>query len=147
MLIQVYHVSSNRLCFTEFGDRVKFWITLNEPRETSLQGYGSGTMAPGIIGPGTTVYVAAHNQIRAHARAYRAYHKDFAASQGGQIGITLNINWAEPRDDTNDNDWEASETNLMFDFGWYAHPIFVDGKYPEVLVKQTEDSTSSYCRS
>ena len=25
------------LCFREFGDTVKFWITLNEPRETSLQ--------------------------------------------------------------------------------------------------------------
>ena len=81
-----------RLCFTEFGDRVKFWITLNEPKETSiqvrvsasvpclthvLQGYGTGTMAPGIIGPGTTAYVAAHNQIRAHARAYRAYEVTF----------------------------------------------------------------------
>ena len=30
-------------------------------------------MAPGIVGPGTTAYIAAHNQIRAHAKAYRAY--------------------------------------------------------------------------
>ena len=36
-----------------------------------MKGYGGGTMAPGIIGLGTTTYVAAHNQIRAHAKAYR----------------------------------------------------------------------------
>ena len=54
----------SRLCFTEFGDRVKYWITLNEPRETSLQGYGNGAHAPGIVGEGTTAYIAAHNQIR-----------------------------------------------------------------------------------
>ena len=53
-----------RVCFEEFGDDVKFWITLNEPKETSLQGHGSGTMAPGLKGPGTLVYEAAHNQIR-----------------------------------------------------------------------------------
>ena len=82
-----------RVCYEEFGDRVKFWITLNEPKETSLQGHGSGTMAPGLTGLGTLAYIAAHNQIRAHARAYRAYHQDFAASQGGKIGITLNGNW------------------------------------------------------
>ena len=28
-------------------------------------------MAPGIEGLGTTAYQAAHNQIRAHAKAYR----------------------------------------------------------------------------
>ena len=61
------------LCFREFGDLVKFWITLNEPKETSLQGHGSGTMAPGLEGLGTLAYIAAHNQIRAHAAAYRAY--------------------------------------------------------------------------
>ena len=27
------------LCFREFGDLVKFWITLNEPRVTSLGGH------------------------------------------------------------------------------------------------------------
>ena len=121
-----------RVCYEEFGDRVKFWITLNEPKETSLQGHGSGTMAPGLQGIGTLAYIAAHNQIRAHARAYTAYHDSFAASQAGKIGITLNVNWGEPRDPDNAGDVEASETFLQFNMGWYAHAIFVDGKYPEV---------------
>jgi len=132
-----------RFCYTEFGDRVKFWITLNEPRETSLQGYGGGTMAPGIIGLGTTTYVAAHNQIRAHARAYRAYQADFAASQGGKVGITLNINWAEPRDEAEAADIEASNTYLNFNLGWYAHAIFVDGKYPEVMRSKIDDKSAA----
>jgi len=122
-----------RLCFSEYGDQVKFWITLNEPKETSLQGHGSGTMAPGLQGPGTFVYIAAHNQIRAHARAYRAYEADFAATQGGKVGVTLNVDWAEPQDPDSDEDLAASETNLQFNLGWYAHAIMVDGKYPAVM--------------
>ena len=47
------------------------WITLNEPWATSVLGYGDGTFAPGVRGIGDSVYVAAHNQIRAHAKAYR----------------------------------------------------------------------------
>ena len=47
------------------------WITLNEPWATSVLGYGDGTFAPGVQGIGDSVYVAAHNQIRAHAKAYR----------------------------------------------------------------------------
>ena len=89
-------------------------------------------MAPGIIGPGTTAYTAAHNQIRAHARAYRAYEADFAATQGGKVGITLNVNWCEPRDPSDQADITASDTCMNFNLGWYAHAIFVDGKYPEV---------------
>jgi len=131
----------SRVCFTEFGDRVKFWITLNEPKETSLQGYGGGTMAPGIIGLGTTAYIAAHNQIRAHAAAYRAYKADFAAAQGGKIGITLNINWGEPRDPADSGDLDASETYMQFNLGWYAHAIFVDGKYPEVMRSKIDDKS------
>lgn len=60
-----------RVCFEEFGGDVKFWITLNEPKETSLQGHGSGTMAPGLKGPGTLVYEAAHNQIRLENATWR----------------------------------------------------------------------------
>ena len=42
------------------------------------------------------------------------------------------MNWGEPRDPDNAGDVEASETFLQFNMGWYAHAIFVDGKYPEV---------------
>jgi len=122
-----------RLCFEEFGDRVKLWITLNEPKETATQGYGTGESAPGKHGIGTLTYIAAHNQIRAHARAYRAYQQDYAAKQGGKCGITLNVNWAEPRNPDDPADEEASETHLQFNLGWFAHPIHSNGQYPDIM--------------
>ncbi|KAI8526273.1 hypothetical protein RHMOL_Rhmol13G0296100 [Rhododendron molle] len=35
------------LCFKRFGDRVKYWITMNEPWSFSGAGYVTGAMAPG----------------------------------------------------------------------------------------------------
>ncbi|XP_046438586.1 beta-glucosidase A-like isoform X1 [Daphnia pulex] len=43
----------SRLCYTEFGNDVKYWITINEPWVIAYQGYGSGNTAPGTYGPGT----------------------------------------------------------------------------------------------
>ena len=64
----------------------------------SVAGYGVGLMAPGVVGIGTNSYISAHNQILAHARAYRLYQEKYLSSQAGQVGITLNIHWAEPED-------------------------------------------------
>ena len=99
----------------------------------SVLGYGDGVNAPGIQGIGDKVYVAAHNQIRAHAKAYRLYEREFAAAQNGQVGITLNIEWAEPEDPSDPSHVETSDTYLQFMLGWFAHPVFVDGAYPDVM--------------
>ena len=45
-----------RTCYNLFGDRVKHWITLNEPHETADEGYGFGWMAPGMYGPSKLRY-------------------------------------------------------------------------------------------
>jgi len=37
----------SRICFERFGNRVKNWITLNEPWCSALLGYGNGEHAPG----------------------------------------------------------------------------------------------------
>lgn len=75
------------VCFREFGDRVKHWITLNEPLLYSTQGYGSGSSPPlrcskwfanCSAGDSTTEpYVVTHHLILAHAAAVKVYREKF----------------------------------------------------------------------
>ncbi len=58
------------------------WITINEPSVMSINGYGWGDHAPGLEGIGTYVYEVSHNAIRAHAKAYRLYHREFSHQNG-----------------------------------------------------------------
>lgn len=130
-----------RICFKEFGDRVKTWITLNEPWVTATEGYGSDVHAPGINEPGTADYRAAHNQIKAHAKAYRLYHREFSPSQKGKVGITLNLNYFQPEDFENESDVEASNTLMQFMAGWFANPILVNGKYPDIMRQKIDEKS------
>ena len=59
----------------------------------------------------------------------------------GQISIALNFNWFEPKDKTNPGDLEASEIGIQFWIGWYAHPILVNGDYPEVMKMKIDNKS------
>ena len=50
----------------------------------------------------------------------------------GLISITLDSDWKHPADESDDVTVEAAERAMEFKLGWYAHPIFVDGTYPQV---------------
>ena len=118
-----------KLCFERFGDRVKNWITLNEPWVVAILGYGQGVFAPGRIST-SEPYLAAHNLILAHAKAVQLYRKDFG-HQNGQIGITNNCDWREPLTDKPE-DIAAAERALEFFLAWFADPIY-KGDYPKVM--------------
>lgn len=121
-----------RLCFDRFGDRVKWWITLNEPWCSSVLGYSTGEHAPGKTDAADKdPYLAAHNLLRAHAKAARIYRDDFVAKQRGKLGITLNSEWSEPIDDSTEAQ-QGSKRDMDFNLGWFAHPIY-KGDYPSVM--------------
>lgn len=123
-----------RVLFEKFGERVKSWITFNEPWHVCEHGYGSQISAPAIVSPGVGVYLAAHNLLKAHAEVYHLYKDEFK-DQKGIIGITCDTRWLEPLDKTSIDDAEASERAMQFFFGWFTHPIFSkNGNYPKVMI-------------
>ena len=74
-------------CFKMFGDRVKNWMTFNEPRVVAALGYDSGFFAPGRCSKeygncsagnsGTEPYIVAHHLILAHAAAVQRYREKY----------------------------------------------------------------------
>lgn len=125
-IVQDY-VNYAKVCFEAFGDRVKNWITHNEPWVVSCLGYQKGVFAPGHKS-NTEPWIVAHNLILAHAYAVKLYREEYKAAQGGQIGITLDCHWQIPYDDSPAN-LEAAKKGIDFKLGRFADPIY-KGYYP-----------------
>ncbi|EYU28849.1 hypothetical protein ABFS82_12G093200 [Erythranthe guttata] len=135
-------------CFKEFGDRVKNWITFNEPFTFTVQGYALGIQAPGrcsifkytVCGAGnssTEPYVVAHNVLLSHGKVVDIYKKKYQPKQGGSIGITLDSFWFEPA--TNSSaDIEAAQRALDFFLGWFLEPL-IFGDYPKSIRNRVEN--------
>ncbi len=124
------------ICFEHFGDRVKHWITFNEPWVVSILGYGQGVFAPGRIS-NEEPYQVAHNILRAHGKAVDVYRSKFRKKQNGVIGMTNNCDWREPRTDS-EADRRASQRALEFFLGWFADPLY-NGDYPEAMRERVRD--------
>uniref|UniRef100_A0A8C4E2U1 Cytosolic beta-glucosidase n=2 Tax=Dicentrarchus labrax TaxID=13489 RepID=A0A8C4E2U1_DICLA len=120
------------LCFERFGNRVKYWITFNNPWSVAVEGYETGEHAPGLKLRGTGAYRAAHHIIKAHAKVWHSYDTQWRGKQKGLVGISLSGDWGEPVDISNQKDIEAAERYVQFYVGWFATPIF-HGDYPQVM--------------
>lgn len=75
-------------CFQNFGDRVKHWITFNEPHTFAVQGYDVGLQAPGRCSilfrifcragnSATEPYIVAHNTLLAQGTVMDIYRKKY----------------------------------------------------------------------
>lgn len=102
-----------RVLFENFGDRVKYWMTLNEIMSFCEYGYGTGSFAPYISSPGIGDYQCTHVALLAHGKTFRLYDDEFRATQNGQIGIAIDTAWYEPNDPTKESDKEAAEIALQ----------------------------------
>ena len=75
-----------QVAFAALGDRVKKWVTLNEPWVITDGGYLFGALAPGHRNM-FEAPIASHNLMRAHGTAVQAYR----AGWKDEIGLVVNI--------------------------------------------------------
>jgi beta-glucosidase len=143
------YVNYARICFNAFGDRVKHWITFNEPDVICGHGYSTGVFAPGRSSDrsrcpegdsSSEPWLVAHHLLLAHAHAVKLYREDFEHAQKGQIGITLNGDWCEPYSATDKEGTPfskvltiAAQRRLEFWIGHYADPVYLTGDYPACM--------------
>ncbi len=109
------------------GDRVKNWITINEPWEFSAMGHLLGEHAPGIKSP-WAFFKAMHHVLLAHGLGMDRIR---AIVPDAQAGITVSMTPVHPRTDTEKDRWSAKIANEFMNHITLA-PLYKK-EYPELL--------------
>ena len=104
---------------SRFGDRVKNWMTLNEPLCSAWLGHLYGDMAPGIKDLQTALNVS-HNLLMSHGLACQVIRSNVSEAN---VGIVINVTPAVPATDSQ-VDSNAAQLADGFDNRWFLDPVF-----------------------
>lgn len=116
-------------CFRLFGDKVKYWLTFNEPIVPVEGGYLYDRHYPNVVDFQRAATVAFHTML-AHAKAVQKYR---ALHLGGSIGIVLNLTPSYPRSQHPADVQAAKIADLFFNRS-FLDPA-VKGVYPAELIE------------
>ncbi|KAI8552639.1 hypothetical protein RHMOL_Rhmol06G0282200 [Rhododendron molle] len=151
-LMQEDFVYFAETCFKSFGDRVKYWVTINEPNLFADSAYLTGSYPPAhcsepfgncpVGNSDVEPLVAMHNMILAHAKAVKLYRNNFQKRQGGVMGINVATTMYEPLTE-NELDLKAANRALAFDVAWALDPL-VFGDYPSEMRRYHEKELRSF---
>ncbi len=116
------------------SDRVKYWLTINEPQCVLGCGYWTGTHAPFQKYATKDLITMTHNILLSHGRAVRYIRQH--AKQKCKISFVSTAPVRVPKD----NSKEAIEiaktksmtmnSKLFFSTNWWCDPVYL-GKYPD----------------
>jgi beta-glucosidase len=118
-----------RVVAERLGDRVRGWITINEPSVVAFLGHFTGEHAPGRQDPFAALQ-AAHHLLLAHGKAVQAIRG--TAKKSAPVGIALALQPAHPASPSDDDRQAAARFDALAN-RWYLEPIF-HGRYPHELV-------------
>ena len=120
-----YFVDYARVLFDNFGDRVKHWMTFNEIMSICELGYGQGSFAPYVNGPGVEDYQCTHTILLAHGRTYRLYDENYRSQQNGLVGIAIDTSWNEPNNPDSADDQQASEQAMQMNVTTSINTLYI----------------------
>lgn len=123
-------VEFSKACFENFGDRVKWWSTFNEPTPLVEGGYLDDRHYPNVVDFKRAMQVG-YNVHVAHAKAVHLYKNILKCD--GKIGIIHAVVAAYPRSQ-NPADLDAVEIFDLFFNRSFFDPI-IKGEFPARLVE------------
>ncbi len=115
------------------GDRVKNWITHNEPWVAAHLGHGVGYFAPGIADFESALR-AGHNILVSHGKAVPVLR---ANSRNASVGIAIDCRPSRPASD-DPGDVAANRIHDGLRNRWFFDPVFGKG-YPQDIVDMIRD--------
>ncbi len=118
--------------FNYFRDRVKTWITFNEPMVFTLGFYSMGILWERNIRGGI---IASRNVNVAHAKAVEAYH--LSACSDGKIGIALDSSPIYPKTDSSLDKMAVSIIDGVFN-RLFLDPV-LKASYPRDILRVFKD--------
>lgn len=116
------------------GDRINYWITLNEPQVFVHRGHVQGTRAPGLKMQPNEILQISHNVLLAHGRSVQSLRNN--CTTDCQIGYAPVGMPAVPNDPNNRQDIAAAKMvtfavkdDPSWSHSWWMDPVFL-GEYP-----------------
>ncbi|NOZ26964.1 MAG: beta-glucosidase [Chloroflexi bacterium] len=127
--VAYYFADYAALIGRRLGDRVKQWITHNEPWVVAFVGHLYGVHAPGLTDPRLALQVS-HHLLLSHGEAARALRD--AGDADTQVGITLNLSPAHAASES-EADQAAARRQDGFQNRWFLDPLFRGAYPPDML--------------
>lgn len=122
-------VAYAELMFKEFGDKIKQWLTINEPWCVSFLSNYIGVHAPGNKDLQLATQIS-HHLLVAHGKAVQKFRE---LGVQGEIGFAPNTTWLEPYS-TKQEDIDACNREIGWYVEWFMDPVF-KGTYPDFMVE------------
>ena len=123
-----------KVCTELFSDRVKYFITINEPQVFLGTGYFEAKFAPFVKLPDGEIIKMGHNILLSHGRAVKAIREN--AKGDVKIGFSPTGPCVEPKDEREKElekarflSFDFDEGNYVFSNSWWSDPIIL-GDYP-----------------
>ncbi|WP_261806236.1 glycoside hydrolase family 1 protein [Lapidilactobacillus luobeiensis] len=119
--------------FERFGDRVRYWVTLNEQNIFMQHGYLMASHPPAVKDP-KRMYAANHIGNLVNATVIKYFHEH---GFQGQIGPSFAYSPAYPADSAPINQLAADNAE-QFNSGYWMD-MYVFGHYPDLIRKWQEE--------
>lgn len=123
-----------KICFHEFGDRVKLWVTINEPTYFIYSGYLRGNYPPEAK-DFKRAAKALHHVMLASASAVKAYRE---TGLSGKIGLVHSYEPVYVLEETEENLQAAEIAEEIFNYAIYDPAV--KGCYPEKMMALLQKS-------